>query len=73
MDGWLGLVREALETAQAAGVLRPAIDARAVAATVVAALEGGVLLAKLYRESAPMTGVTGQLADYLDSLCATQA
>jgi hypothetical protein len=40
----------------------------AVAGTIVAALEGGILLARLYRDAGWMHAVIGQMSGYVDSL-----
>jgi TetR/AcrR family transcriptional repressor of nem operon len=68
MDHWLSLVIRALEAGRAAGELRAQFDAHAVAQTIVAALEGGVLLARLYGKATAMRAVIGQLAHYIDAL-----
>jgi AcrR family transcriptional regulator len=68
MNAWLLLVVRALEAARAARELRPEIDVDAVSGTIIAALEGGVLLAKLYRDPAWMRRVIDQMSNYLDSL-----
>jgi hypothetical protein len=68
MTAWLDLVADALETGRAAGQFRPDIDAGAAAATIVAALEGGILLAKLYRDPARMRAVIDQISTYVDGL-----
>jgi AcrR family transcriptional regulator len=68
MDVWLRLVAEALEAGDAAGQFRPGLDVTAVAGTIVAALEGGILLARLYRDAGWMHAVIGQMSGYVDSL-----
>jgi TetR/AcrR family transcriptional repressor of nem operon len=67
MDAWLELVAEALETGRAAGQFRAHLDVGAVSNTIVAALEGGILLAKLYHEPARMRAVIDQISAYVDT------
>ncbi|MGD0473169.1 MAG: TetR/AcrR family transcriptional regulator [Candidatus Velthaea sp.] len=67
MNGWLRLVVEALEAGRLAGQFRADLDAAAVANTIVAALEGGILLAKLYREPQRMRTVIDQISSYVDA------
>jgi AcrR family transcriptional regulator len=64
MDHWRGLVTEAAADAGRAGRLDPAA-AGALGTFVVAALEGGVLLAKLYRDPAHMVSVCDQLTRHI--------
>lgn len=68
MTGWLDLIADALETGRSAGQFRSDFDVKAASGTIVAALEGGILLSKLYRDAAWMRGVTDQLAAYIDGL-----
>jgi len=67
MSGWLDLVAQALRTGCAAGQFRADLDVTAVASTIVAALEGGILLAKLYREPPRMRAVIDQVSSYVDA------
>ncbi len=69
MTAWLDLVAGALEDARAHGLLGRSVDIASAAATIVATLEGGILLAKLFRDAARMRAVIDQLSLYLDSLC----
>jgi AcrR family transcriptional regulator len=68
MNAWIAITRRAIETGKADGAFRSDVDAAAAAAAIVAGLEGGVLLAKLYRDAAWATAVTGQLRAYVESL-----
>jgi TetR/AcrR family transcriptional repressor of nem operon len=68
MSGWLSIVADALETGIADGQFRAGIDVEAVAATLVAGLEGGILLARLYRDARRMQAVIDQLSAYVDTL-----
>jgi AcrR family transcriptional regulator len=67
MSGWLDLVTQALDAGRAAGEFRADLDVGAVANTIVAALEGGILLAKLYREPERMRAVIDQISFYVDA------
>lgn len=73
MSGWLELVAQALIAGQTAGQFRAELDVTAVASTIVAALEGGILLAKLYREPARMRAVIDQISFYVDAVRAPGA
>ena len=68
MDAWLNVTRRAIETGQADGAFRPDVDSAAAAAAIVAGLEGGVLLSKLYRDGALAGAVVDQLCVYVASL-----
>ncbi len=67
MDHWRGLVTGAAADASRAGRLEPEAAA-ALGTFVVAALEGGVLLAKLYRDPAYMVTVCDQLTRHIELL-----
>jgi hypothetical protein len=71
MNAWLTLVAGALEAGRAAGQFRRDIGVRDVSGTIVAALEGGILLAKLYRDPSWMRAVIDQMSAYVDSLRAS--
>jgi TetR/AcrR family transcriptional repressor of nem operon len=73
MSGWLELVARALAAGCAAGQFRAGLDVAAVSSTIVAALEGGILLAKLYREPQRMRAVIDQISFYVDAQCAPPA
>jgi AcrR family transcriptional regulator len=68
MTAWLDLVAHALQSGRDCGQFRAGIDIDAAAATIVAGLEGGILLAKLYRDSTRMRAVIDQISAYVDSL-----
>lgn len=68
MTGFLALVRGTVRRGQADGEIRPDVDADAVASFVVAAIEGGVLLSRLYEDRAYMSHVAGHLSRHLDAL-----
>jgi TetR/AcrR family transcriptional repressor of nem operon len=73
LNGWLRLVAQALETGRAGGQFRSNIDLTAVSGTIVATLEGGVLLTKLYRDPNWMRAVIDQLLVYIESLRVARA
>jgi AcrR family transcriptional regulator len=73
MDAWLNLVGQALDAGIAAGEFRSGVDVAAASDTIVAALEGGILLAKLYRDPARMRGVIDQISGFVDTLRAQPA
>ena len=73
MDAWLHMVAGALQAWIATGQLRPEIEISAAADTIVAALEGGILLARLYRQPARMRAVIDQMSAYVHSLRAVPA
>jgi TetR/AcrR family transcriptional repressor of nem operon len=68
MSGWLELVSQALLAGCAAGQFQADLNIAAVASTIVAALEGGILLAKLYRDPQRMRAVIDQISFYVDAL-----
>ncbi len=68
MASWHDLVRRTLESGVARGEFAGTIDAHASATVVIAALEGGVLMAKLYRDSAYVRSVATFVRGYVASL-----
>jgi AcrR family transcriptional regulator len=65
---WLQSVTQAVEAAVADGQLRADIDARGVAATIVAGIEGGMMVTRLYGDESWMRAIVAQLRAYVDSL-----
>jgi len=63
-----GTVRRVIERGIERGEIRPDADAKAVATMFVAAGEGGIMLSRLYRDSAHMRRVGDQLHLLVDSL-----
>jgi TetR/AcrR family transcriptional repressor of nem operon len=53
-DRWTGLMQRVLDEAKAAGELDSRIDTAALAATMIAAWEGAVMLAKARKSAAVM-------------------
>jgi AcrR family transcriptional regulator len=72
MDRWRSRIARTVEEAIAAGEMNP-VDPAAVASTMIAQLEGAVMLSMLYRSGAHMRYATDHLAGYLDGLCVQPA
>ena len=53
-DAWLQLLTDAIEELKKRGVLTPSAEAHALATGLLAALQGGYLLAKTARDVRPM-------------------
>jgi AcrR family transcriptional regulator len=68
LDVWTDAFAAALERAQALGTMRPDVDARAVAAFVVAAVEGSFGMAKNAMSVDVLRSNLGLLAGFLDGL-----
>jgi len=68
MDRWRSRIAGTVEEAIAAGEMKP-VDPAAVASTMIAQLEGAVMLSMLYRSGAYMRHATNHLTSYLDGLC----
>lgn len=64
MDGWHGLVAAAAADASRDGRLDPA-DAASLATFVIAALEGAIMLVKLYRDPSYMAAACDQLTRHI--------
>ncbi len=67
VDHWRSLLESALEDAIAAGELR-SVDPAAFASVAVGAMEGGVMLSRLYRDRQHMEAVVAHLHAWIDSL-----
>ena len=52
MDEWRTSIRRTVEKGVERGELRPGVDADALASVVIALLEGGIMMSKLYRDPA---------------------
>jgi TetR/AcrR family transcriptional repressor of nem operon len=72
IDHWRRLISSTLEDATAAGEIEP-VDPDAVASTMVAILEGAVMLSKLYRDPAHMRFAADHLSLCIDSLFSQRA
>ncbi|WP_212638256.1 TetR/AcrR family transcriptional regulator [Agreia sp. VKM Ac-1783] len=53
-DLWLALVENGLQAVRAAGALRDDADPRSLAVGLLAALQGGLLIARLHEQTAPL-------------------
>jgi TetR/AcrR family transcriptional regulator, transcriptional repressor for nem operon len=67
MDGLRRLVRHTIRRGLDRGEVRPGVDAEATANVIAAALQGGVLLGRLYDDPLPMRAVVTHLESYLES------
>jgi AcrR family transcriptional regulator len=62
------LIGTTVKQGVARGELRPEADPRAVATFLTAALEGAIMLGRLYHDPAPMRTVVAQLTAYIQTL-----
>jgi len=67
MDRWRALVRDLVAAGQARGELSAGPSPDAVATTLLATMEGAIMLAGLYRDHAPLTHAAEQTKAYLDA------
>lgn len=65
-DQWRGRLAEALERGKSTGRFRPELDTGSVAQFLVAALEGGILMAKVHRSITVMEQCASELRAHLD-------
>ena len=68
MTLWHRLVGRIVKDGKAEGTLRTDIDPYALASTITAALEGGLMLARLYNDPAHMDRVVDHLVGHVDTL-----
>ncbi|MCG8349071.1 MAG: TetR/AcrR family transcriptional regulator [Chloroflexales bacterium] len=68
MSSWLRLIGGTVKQGIANGELRPDTDPRMVATIMVAALEGAIMLSKLYDDSLYIHRAVEHLIEYLQSL-----
>jgi hypothetical protein len=54
LEVWAGLIEQALKTMRANGALDASVDAEALSLAMLAAIQGGLLLAKVSRTSRPL-------------------
>lgn len=71
MDGLRRLLRHTVRRGVDRGEVRPGVDADATANVITAALQGGVLLGRLYDDPAPMGDVVAHLRAYLEGTVLT--
>ncbi len=67
LRGWQTRLRNILEDGIARGTVNPEIDSIEVANHIIANLEGGVVIARLERNDAPMADARNRLIQYLES------
>jgi len=68
LDDWRDYIMQTLVRGAELGTVRPGVDPDAVATIILATLEGGVMLSKLYGDSRHIAHVAEHLAHYIDSL-----
>lgn len=68
MTSWQRLIGSTVKQGVAAGELRAGSDPRTVASILTATLEGAVMLAKLYGDSAHMERAIVHMTEYVDGL-----
>lgn len=64
---WQGMIERIVTSGIRHGELRPDTDAQSLATTLIATLEGGVMLSKLYGDTTHMHRAADHLAHYLES------
>jgi AcrR family transcriptional regulator len=72
LERWRRVILDAAERAAAAGEL-DAPDAQALASMMIAAIEGGVMLSRVYRDATHIERVATELERYLDTYRRTGA
>lgn len=72
LDRWRGFINAAIDRAVAEGDLRRS-DAEAVSSMTIAAVEGGVMLARVYRDASHIERVAGELVRYLSTYRTSRA
>ena len=68
MTLWHRLVGRIVKDGKAAGTLRADIDPYALASTITGALEGGLMLTRLYNDPTHMDHVVTHLVDHVETL-----
>ncbi|NTU83175.1 MAG: TetR/AcrR family transcriptional regulator, partial [Chloroflexales bacterium] len=71
MTGLQKLIGITVKAGVARGELRPEADPRAVAAVLIATLEGAIMLGRLYDDPAPMRAAVAHLSWYISQLAAS--
>ena len=66
LERWRAVISAALARAVADGDVRP-LDAEALATLMISAIEGGVMLARVYRDGAHIQRVASELVRYLET------
>lgn len=68
LDRWRGHIRGAVEDGIRTGELRPDVDPDVVASRLVATLEGGLMLSRLYQDPIHIRRATEFIAEYVQGL-----
>lgn len=68
LDDWRDYIVRTIIRGAELGTVRPGVDAEAVATIMLATLEGGVMLSKLYGDNRHIAHVAEHLEHYIDSL-----
>lgn len=68
MTSWHRLIGRIVKDGKAAGELRTDVDPYALASTLTGALEGALMLARLYGDPAHMDRVVDHLVSHVESL-----
>jgi TetR/AcrR family transcriptional regulator, transcriptional repressor for nem operon len=66
MAQWRGFIAGIVRKGMQAGELRPGLDPQRVATVMIAALEGGVMLSRLYGDTTYMNHIIEHLTGYLE-------
>jgi TetR/AcrR family transcriptional regulator, transcriptional repressor for nem operon len=69
-QGWISAIRDGLQAMQDRGELRADADISRLACALMAAAEGGLLLAKAQRDVAPLEAALDTVIDHITSLTA---
>ena len=65
---WKGSIREGLRVMQSSGELRRNVDLDRLATAILAAVEGGILLSQLQRDTLPLETALDDVLDRIDAL-----
>jgi AcrR family transcriptional regulator len=72
LDAWRGLLKDIIDKGVADGELQTRVSSDEIATAMIAGLEGGVMLSKLYRDASFMRTMVQQLTIYLHSVVQAQ-
>lgn len=67
-DEWRGFITQTLNKGLELGDVRPGIDVEAAATIIIAALEGGIMLSKLYEDPEHIRHIAQHMEQYIESL-----
>jgi hypothetical protein len=67
MDSWRGVIQRAVLKGVTQGVIRPTVDPDALATFLISALEGGIMMSKLYGDPNHIQQVVDQLTAYVEN------